>query len=224
LQFIGAPVLVADIALQDPVTQQTLTLDGVLGVNFLVGGLFLSGTDIFTLTFDDFAPSAFDWITFDEPGGVLGLAVNPAFVQPLPGDFNADRSLTGADIDLLRSNFGNPAYDLNGDSLANQDDVNHFIANIIGSRYGDSDLDGDLDGSDFDAWRMRPGYSGAGTGKWASGDFDGDGDVDSTDFDIWRTRPTSWPVGGAPPPVPEPVTWILLVLGAPAIWRRRLQI
>ncbi len=76
LNFVGAPVLVDDITVKDPVTQKTLTLDGDFGVNNYVA------------TFDqdseglpnDMAPGNFNWAVFDQPNGVLGLDVKPDFI------------------------------------------------------------------------------------------------------------------------------------------------
>lgn len=69
LRYLGAPVLVADISLQDPLTQQTFTLDGLFAMNFLVASVFFS--EPFTL--GDFNPSPFDWIVFDPQQSVLAL-------------------------------------------------------------------------------------------------------------------------------------------------------
>ena len=81
IKFLHAPVFVQDIAVQDPLTSQTLTLDGVFGMNFLVasGLLVINGFD-----FDILKASAgpFGWVTFDEPNGILGLDLIPA---PEPG-------------------------------------------------------------------------------------------------------------------------------------------
>jgi len=71
MRYFGAPVLVNDIALEDQVTQQTLTLDGILGMNFLVGSVELI-PDQFP-PFGALANGAYRWLTFDEPNGKLGL-------------------------------------------------------------------------------------------------------------------------------------------------------
>jgi hypothetical protein len=71
LNFIGAPVLVFDINVTDPVTGQTYPLDGVFGMNFLTASA-IPTDDIFSLIA---SPGAFDWITFDEELGQLGLTL-----------------------------------------------------------------------------------------------------------------------------------------------------
>jgi len=73
LRYMGAPVLVADITLQDPLTLQTLTLDGLFAMNFLVGSIFV--TEPIGLG-GDTNPSPYNWIVFDAQHGVLGLDVS----------------------------------------------------------------------------------------------------------------------------------------------------
>jgi hypothetical protein len=91
IRFVHAPVLVADISLLDPDTQQTLTIDGVFGMNFLVASLFLDG-----FSFGDIGLGSFNWITFDEPNGVLGLSPKGAPV-PEPGSL----ALAGAALAMF---------------------------------------------------------------------------------------------------------------------------
>lgn len=80
LDFLDAPVLVADITVQDPITSDILTLDGIFGMNFMVASVDLTTWDI--------RAGAFDWIVFDEPNHLLGLELRgaAAFV-PEPGAF-----------------------------------------------------------------------------------------------------------------------------------------
>lgn len=75
IRFLNAPVLINDITLMDPQTSQTLTLDGVLGMNFFVASTTIdmsSGLPVF----GDFATSAFDWMVFDQPNAELGLTLS----------------------------------------------------------------------------------------------------------------------------------------------------
>ena len=77
IRYLRAPVLVADISVADPDTGESMTLDGVFGMNFLVASMFVNGTDL-----GDVSAGAYDWLVFDEPNGVLGL--NIPFVEPSP--------------------------------------------------------------------------------------------------------------------------------------------
>lgn len=70
LNFVGAPVLVVDISVQDPLTLDVLTLDGVFGMNFLVATAFVI-EDPFSI--GPFNTGPFEWVVFDEPNGMLGV-------------------------------------------------------------------------------------------------------------------------------------------------------
>jgi len=76
IRFVGAPVLVSDITVVDPATQQQLTLDGILGMNFLVASVFVSeGGAGGTPSFGDMIFGRFNWAVYDQPNALLGLDV-----------------------------------------------------------------------------------------------------------------------------------------------------
>lgn len=68
ITFKNAPVLVVDISVEDPETGQIITLDGDIGMNYLV-----ASADISSGFPDRLEPGAFNWAVFDEPNRVLGL-------------------------------------------------------------------------------------------------------------------------------------------------------
>ena len=72
LVYRKAPVLVTDITVTDEKTGQSITLDGVLGMNFFVASAFVEESalmpDIRNMT-----AGPFEWIVFDEPAGMLGV-------------------------------------------------------------------------------------------------------------------------------------------------------
>ncbi len=93
ITFTDAPVLVTDVSVTNPTTDQSLTLDGDFGVNFFAGST--------TLDLGDFAkpaalgasplidigpvdPTPFDWVTFDQPNGILGFDDPGVSVTPWP--------------------------------------------------------------------------------------------------------------------------------------------
>jgi hypothetical protein len=83
---------------------------------------------------------------------------------------------------------------------------------------GDFDGDGDVDGADFVVWQTN--YPTANGASLANGDADSDGDVDGADFDAWQS---SFPQnGGGASPVPEPSTYLTLLIGAvmALAWKR----
>ncbi len=82
--------------------------------------------------------------------------------------------------------------------------------------FGDTDRDGDVDGTDLAALGIN--WDPAGSGHtWAQGDFDGDGDIDGTDL---AKIGLNWNPAGLGT-VPEPVTMSLFGLGGLALLRRR---
>lgn len=69
--YKGAPMLVADITVEDPQTKQKFTLDGVLGMNFFVATASVKEgllPDIGKMT-----AGPFRWIVFDQAKGLLGV-------------------------------------------------------------------------------------------------------------------------------------------------------
>jgi hypothetical protein len=99
IRFLDAPVLVADVSAQDPVSGQQITLDGDFGMNFLVASIDVDGT-----TLDGGSAGAFDWITFDQPHGILGLdliggpPVDTTAPTVVSSRFNYDASPTSLDV------------------------------------------------------------------------------------------------------------------------------
>jgi autotransporter-associated beta strand protein len=76
LKFQSTPVLVHDISLQDPNTNETLTLDGIFGMNNLVASAMVIPGDPIPSIFGE-TLSSFNWVVFDQPNGILGLDVKP---------------------------------------------------------------------------------------------------------------------------------------------------
>lgn len=110
------------------------------------------------------------------PGQVSGFT--GGFV-PGGADFNGDLVIDPKDIDLLYANFGGSLkYDVNGDNTVNQLDVNAYVRTVLGTEFGDADLDGDVDLHDYN--RLALNYNKTGVG-WAGGDFTGNGVVNSSD-------------------------------------------
>ncbi|HEY2586098.1 MAG TPA: hypothetical protein VGI81_10085 [Tepidisphaeraceae bacterium] len=82
IEFEGAPVLVADISVVNPNTGQSLTLDGDFGMNYLVASTNIDSSGNFGASRD----GPFQWVTFDQPNGLLGLQL-PQYAplaQPRP--------------------------------------------------------------------------------------------------------------------------------------------
>ena len=99
-----------------------------------------------------------------------------------PLDFNRDATTGIGDIDrlcgaLFRDQFGEDL-DLTKDGILDADDLAEFL-DAIDSLPGDTDLDGDVDFTDFQSLAERFGRTG---GSWSRADFDCSGDTDFHDF------------------------------------------
>jgi hypothetical protein len=108
------------------------------------------------------------------------------FVDNLAGDFNLDHAIDATDIDLLLSNVGSKEVErwgLNGDRLVNYDDVRFLVNDILGTEFGDANLDGRVDLSDFGVLKQNFGKDAVG---WARSDFNGADGVDLLDFGLLK--------------------------------------
>ncbi|MEX0641437.1 MAG: right-handed parallel beta-helix repeat-containing protein, partial [Pirellulales bacterium] len=122
----------------------------------------------------------------------------------LPGDFDFDGDVDDHDIDLLMAarNAGtnDPSFDLTGDALVSQDDVDHHVEVILGTQYGDANLDRVVDRTDAGLLARHYGWS-AGP-AWARGNFNGDQRVDLADLGVLQANLA--PASLSPSIVPSP--------------------
>jgi len=114
---------------------------------------------------------------------VFGSQSNEYFDE---GDINGDGVVNADDIDLMNDHINSDVFtsrdDLNGDSFVDTDDRDILVRDILGTEYGDGDLDQDVDTRDITSAIINyTGASGMGN-SWATGDVDGDGDTDSADL------------------------------------------
>ena len=133
----------------------------------------------------------------------LGSQYGSAPSQPVP-DINGDGDVNCGDANLLSMEIatggGNLAvYDFNDNGQIELSDLHEWLGlagemNLgPGLAYlpGDSDLNGVVDGSDFNTWnsyKFTGIGGGGGGGLWCLGDFDANGAVDGSDFNIWNTH------------------------------------
>ncbi|MEQ9461726.1 MAG: hypothetical protein RIG82_12320 [Phycisphaeraceae bacterium] len=201
LKYLNAPVLVGDITVLDPVTQETLTLPGILGMNYLVASLFFSEP----FSFGDINSGAFDDLVFDHPTAELRVRFNPNLATF--GDVNVDGEIDAYDIDELFKLLGDTRFldfaDLTADNQVTVADIDEMISNILGSLYADANLDAVVDLIDLSILAGNFGSTEAG---WASGDFNGDNTVDLIDLSILASN-----FGQTGTAIPEPTAAALLL-------------
>jgi glycoprotein endo-alpha-1,2-mannosidase len=82
---------------------------------------------------------------------------------------------------------------------------------------GDFNMDGSVDADDLTSWRAGFGRNISATHM--QGDADGDLDVDGEDFLIWQRQFGGSASATTASPVPEPVTMMVVAVGALSMWR-----
>ena len=154
-------------------------------------------------------------------------------------DFDDDVGCGLADINELYDVFDtaipptNEIFDLHLDNSVNEADLEQWLTNSatfngFASPYlrGDTELDRDVDITDFDALSIAFDPSGlSGPNGWMEGNFDGDNDIDITDFYVLSMNFSPGGYGcllsstGASE-VPEPKTEMLLIIGVTLVFTK----
>ncbi|HEY6564738.1 MAG TPA: hypothetical protein VIY86_09600, partial [Pirellulaceae bacterium] len=125
----------------------------------------------------------------------------------LAGDFDLNGALDCEDIDRLileiASAGDSPPYDLTGDARVNTLDRDAWLS-LAGNhnlgpgrvyRLGDANLDGVVDGSDFNLWNS---FRFTSEPAWCHGDFTANGFVDGSDFNLWNANKVTSSDQGTP--------------------------
>lgn len=145
------------------------------------------------------------------------------------GDFNGDGVLNAEDIDALtfaiRDSLVTPLFDLNSDGDVDLSDRDIWVDEVRKTYFGDSNLDGEFNSSDFVLVFQAGEYEDATAlnSTWATGDWNGDGDFDSSDF-VKAFTAGGFELGPraatlATHAVPEPTGLVLGGLGAAMLVR-----
>lgn len=191
-------------------------------------------------------------MTYQEEDAIQGFVLEHGIRLFLRGDTNGDGVIDAEDLDIFAAAINDPTlggtiagvlgqewYDLTGDSLLTGapnlgGDMDELVLNVLGTAYGDANLDGMVNISDFLALQNNFGNSGG----WAGGDFNGSGNVNISDFLLLQNSfgfsnmsvPSAFGLeaefDSVPlhvTAVPEPSSFVLLGLGAAALafWHRR---
>jgi hypothetical protein len=131
-----------------------------------------------------------------------GAFVRTFFVaEPISADFDGSGEVDASDIDLLmqarNAGANEPQFDLTGDGLVNQADVDHLVEVVLGTHYGDANLDGAVNASDVAILASH--FGAAGGQSWANGNANGDASVDLYDLALMLSNLGT---GGSPSPAP----------------------
>lgn len=121
--------------------------------------------------------------------GVLDEVVDDLSLRLyVDGDYNNDGEWTVDDLDLLtaaiRANEVSWRYDLSGNGAVTLEDRRVWIEDLVGSSFGDANLDGSFDSGDFVTVFQGGKYEGADAASWMEGDFSGDALFDSSDLTL----------------------------------------
>lgn len=181
-----------------------------------------------------------DGLSIDQGRLVIGagngasgdLAAGVAYVYNVNfkdlADLNDDGQADVADINLLhqavRSNSTDLALDVNHDGTVNGTDRTVWVEALLHTFYGDANLDGQFNTSDFVQVFQRGEYEDtiASNSGWDEGDWDGDGDFGSGDL-VFAFQAGGFETGPrAAVPVPEPIGALpVFILSLLAACRRR---
>ena len=143
------------------------------------------------------------------------------WMPTLSGDFNSNENLDAADIDLLTaeifSGLNRTAFDLNNDRAVDLFDQSVWIHNIKNTWFGDANLDGEFNSSDFVQVFQAGKYETEQMASWSEGDWNADQRFDSSDF-VAAFQNGGYEMGPREviASVPEPSSCLMLILGGVA--------
>ena len=135
-----------------------------------------------------------------------------------PGDFNKNGMLDANDIDLLgaeiRAGTNDSSFDLDNDSLVNDEDRRVWVEDLRNTYFGDANLDLEFSSTDFVDVFQAGEYEDeiAGNSTWAEGDWNLDTEFTSSDFVI-AFQGGGFELGPRPiAAVPEPASALMFFL------------
>ncbi|MEZ6119803.1 MAG: hypothetical protein R3C28_24995 [Pirellulaceae bacterium] len=150
------------------------------------------------------------------------------FVEITLGDVNGDDQVTIEDIDSLTShilaNGSLPVFDMDLSGYVDQTDRQFWVQQIVGTTFGDANLDGQFDSSDLVRVFEYGQYEDAllRNSGWAAGDWNGDGEFTSTDL-TYAFQSGQYEAAGKLLAVPEPTASLFVLLLAALATGRRLN-
>jgi hypothetical protein len=167
-------------------------------------------------------------------GGELSLAPGRILITStggaLPGDFNSNGVLDEPDVNDLSAEIlagtNTARFDLTGDAAVNSADLTQWVSVLKKTWFGDANLDGLFNSSDFVDVFTDGKYETGQSANWGEGNWNADGKFDSGDF-VAAFSDGGYEAGPKPAvaAVPEPIALVLALLGlvSLAIHRRRAR-
>jgi hypothetical protein len=106
----------------------------------------------------------------------------------LPGDFNGDGAVDLNDVDSLSfqiaSGNESPAFDLDADGAVNLQDLDFWVHELVGTWFGDANLDGEFNAADINQVLIAGKYDTLLAVSWSEGDWNADLVFDINDLNI----------------------------------------
>ena len=190
----------------DQIVAQTLAIEGGDLVVNLISNFVPGPTDVFAVVEADRVSGQLDNVAngerllIDGVGSFLvsygsesafganGIVLSnfDALIASLLGDFNDNRILDAADIDLLSASVGSSdaTFDLTSDGFVDSADRQFWVEDLSNTCFGDTNLDGEFNSRDFIEVFAKGEYEDdvLGNSGWADGDWNGNGDFESGDL------------------------------------------
>ena len=171
------------------------------------------GTETWGGRLDDFRIYS-DFLTDEE---IQAIMVEKPVVVGVLGDFNDNMELDAADIDMLttevQAGTNNASFDLDNSATVNEEDRRVWVEDLRNTFFGDANLDGEFNSSDFVTVFGAAKYETGSPATWSEGDWNGDGVFSSSDF-VAAFGGGGYEMGPRPvAAVPEPSAMGLAFLG-----------
>lgn len=141
----------------------------------------------------------------------------------LDGDYNNDGVWTASDLDFLsegiRQGSQDWRLDLSNNGTVTLEDRRRWIEDLVGSHFGDANLDGSFDSGDFVTVFQGGLYETSAAAGWEAGDFSGDALFDSSDLTLALSLGAYEEGGAAAHAIPEPTNAALYFVILICCWR-----
>ncbi|MCA9212074.1 MAG: hypothetical protein KDB27_03340 [Planctomycetales bacterium] len=167
-------------------------------------------------------------VSIELSGNIMGRSQT---IKPrIAGDFDGDGVFGLADINELteavQTSSNDLKFDLDLSGTVDLMDRTHWVEVIANTFFGDANMDGEFNSSDFVRVFQAGQYEDGITGNsvWETGDWNGDGDFDSSDFVIafqsngFESGPRATKI------IPEPVSSSLLPIAMIMFLRKKLRL